>query len=181
MQLNFPTAFLDNLPAYNLHSGVDRMLDLSRLVIDSDNYYWSGVAFPNRDNTAFGPGATFAGNVAIQPYSYITSLTVFSDQVEGFKLRIYEKGSKSDIFGGQFCFDTICGSVMEAVFPGATPADTPFGPHFLISPFIVLPPGSLQIEITNLNQVVDGAVIQIMLSCAVPVTDKSLNIVDVRG
>lgn len=173
------TAYIDSLPAYNLGANVDRMLDLSRLVIDADNYYWSGVAFPSRDNTLIAGGATYAANVAIQPYSFITSLTVFSDQAPGFKLRIYEKGSKSDIFGGQFCFHDICGSVMEAGFPGATPVDTPFGPHFLLSPLIVLPPGSLQIEITNLAP--DTATIQILLSCAIPVTDKSLNIVDIKG
>lgn len=178
--VNHPIAFLNNLPAYNGYEGTDRMLDLSRLVIDSDNYYWSGVAFPARDSVLIPAGGTFAGNVAIQPYSYITSLTVYDDHLDGFKLRIYEKGSKSDIYGGQFCFSDVCGSVMEAGFPGATPVNVAFGPHYLISPFIVLPPGSLQIEITNLS-VVEAANIQIMLAVAVPVTDKSINIVDVNG
>ena len=188
----YPTAFLDNLQAYNLNAGVDSMLDLARMVIDADSYYYNGVAFPTGatlGNMLVGPGATYAANVAIEPYSYLVNISGLSVFAEGpaaftpgmFKLRIYEKGSKSDIFNGQFALSSNVASGMEygAFFPAPTPQDVPFGVFWLQSPLVILPPGSLQIEITNLEAV--ACYIQILMAMATPVTDRSLNIVDVKG
>ena len=187
----YPTAFLDNLQGYNLNAGTDKMLDLARMVVDSDSYYWTGVAFPRGATVAdlaIAAGATFAGNVAIEPYSYIVNLSGVCIQAEGaaigangsFKVRVFEKGSKSDIINGQFLRNALGFSQMETVFlPGVTPQDIPFGPHWLQSPLIVLPPGSLQVEITNLEAV--ACYIQLLFSTATPVTDRSLNIVDIKG
>lgn len=176
---NYPSAYLDALPAYNLNAGVDTMLDLAREILTVDNYYFLGVAFPTGTDILIPANGTFVGNVSVEPLSYVTMITGFSDQPSGFKLRIYDKGAKADIIDRQFISSRNIASQMEGVFPGVTPADTPFGPYMLISPFIVLNPGSLQIEITNLSLL--AANIQILLGCAIPVTDRSINIKDIQG
>ncbi len=177
---NYPDQYLDNLPAYNLNEGVVSLLDITRMFFDSENYMCSLVASPKGADVNIGPRLTFVENIPLEPFTYIVSLTVFSDQPEGFKLRIYDKGARADIIERQFIFHNIMGSIMEMQFsPAPTPVDVPFGQHFFQSPIVVMPPGSLQVEITNLSPAT--AIIQIVLGCAVPVTDRSLNNVLVEG
>ena len=50
--------------------------------------------------------------------------------------------------------------------------DIPFGPSYLLSPFIVTKPGVLGWEIVN--ESASTNVIQVMLACAVPINQKSV-------
>lgn len=179
LEINYPQAYLDSLPAYNCHAGVDSMLDLAREIIDSDGYYWQGVAFPTGSNILIPAQGTYVGNVSVEPLSYIIAITGYSNQPEGFKIRIYDKGAKADIIDKQFIYSTMLASNMQMLLGGTAYENVATGPYLLTSPLIILNPGSLQIEITNLS--VSDAMIQIMLSCAFPVTDRSINIKDIKG
>jgi hypothetical protein len=50
--------------------------------------------------------------------------------------------------------------------------DDPFGPAYLMSPFIISSPGVLGWELVNLNAVT--AVFQVLLSIAVPINKQSI-------
>jgi len=92
----------------------------------------------------------------------------------GFKLRVYDKGSQSDLYYQQFAFGQTVGG--DGGTPGNVTAGTPFGPYFPVSPLVISSPGILQIEVTNLDPNNNQA-IQALLSFAVPKGSVSGNVV----
>jgi hypothetical protein len=172
------TSYLDALGAYTTWYGNDELLDFARLVVESQSYFYTGLVFPNGADVNIPARTTFAGNVSIEPLTYVLSIGGWSNQPEGFKVRVYDKGSKADIIERQFTFYSNVASEGEGIFGAVpTPLDVPFGPYFLTSPFIIMPPGSVQIEVTNQSPA--AAIIQVMLGCCIPVTDRSINQVTV--
>lgn len=172
--------------AYDLHAGVDTMLDQARHIIDSDAYVFQGVAFPKGPDTAVDFGETFSGSINLIPYSYIVSITGFSRNLDQFTLRIYDKGAQTDLYYRQFAwFPAVVSNMQEAINVGEVTIlgeqDHPFGPYFFQTPLIVLPPGTLQIQLSNVGATVPpvppGFVqhVQFLLGVAVPKSTTSLN------
>lgn len=177
---NYQGQYLDYLPAYNLSAGLDRLLEVSRVILEDGGYQWRGYAFPLGADILIGARATFTGNIPIIPNSYLISITGYSSQALGFNVRIFDKGARADIIERQFDYGLDLASNMEDQFtPAVTPEDAPFGPNYMLSPLIFLPPGSLQIEIVNLAAA--AANIQILLGMAVPITSRALQQVRVEG
>ena len=79
----------------------------------------------------------------------------FSQNLGQYTLRIYDKGAQTDLYYGQFAwYPTVIGTMQKQVsavgdFINTQTLDIPFGPYFFRAPLIVLPPGDLQIQITN--------------------------------
>lgn len=170
--------FLQNLSPYDCSQGLDEMLDLQREIQRSGDYFWQGVAIPRSDQTTIAALQTLNGTVHLPEGTYVTGITFFSDSVvnpEGFKIKIYDEGTKASIFYGDYALERVVASSMQLLLgqgtvvtptdPGMN-ADNPFGPNLLMNPFIVTKPGVLGWEIVNLS--VAAATIQLMLSCAVP-------------
>lgn len=145
--------------ANDLWVGTDLMLDLSRHIINSDAYVFQGIAFPKGTDTQFGFQGTFSGSLNLIPYSYIVGLNGYTVDQIPFNVRLYDKGAQTDLYYGQFgWYPTICGSMQygsEDQTGGdvLTTPDRPFGTYFFRDPLIVLPPGTLQIQITNASPV----------------------------
>jgi hypothetical protein len=173
------TQFLSNLGAYDSNPGVMAMLELAREIQTSGNYYWQGIPFPAAQNVTVGPFATVNGSIQVPEGSYITSLSHYTDQTAGFKFKLYDKGSKASIFYGDYCFDRIvAGNMNPDALYGAAPTDpgmngdTPFGPGYLLSPFIVNVPGVMGWEVVNLSS--NTATIQMFMAVAIPVNRQSV-------
>lgn len=176
-------AYLNALQAYNLNPGTDMMLDQSRKILNAGNYYYLGVPFPSATDCNFQPLENKAGVIQIPPNSYLLSVTggvtnstgTGSSGTEIFKVRIFDKGSQSDMIDGQFILGRNFTS--EIISAGQ---DVPRGPHYLLSPFIVVAPGIWQIEIQNLVNFTlpNGGVlsIQVYLEFAVPINTQSLGL-----
>lgn len=184
--------FIDNLMAYNASRGTDEMLDLIREIQTSDNYYWQGYSFPTGGLTTVPGYGTVNGTMQVPQGTYVTSITHY-DQVEdevrgalgapgwGFKFKLWDKGSKASIFYGDYSLNRIVSSNMQiryGVGANVPPTDagmnndSPFGPNYLMSPFIINVPGVLGWEVVNLDP--NPAQIQVMLACAVPVNKQSV-------
>ena len=78
-----------------------------------------------------------------------------------FTLRIYDKGAQTDLYYGQFAwYPTVIGTGQNQFGTDLEPSkflpisfpNLPFGPYFFRAPLIVLPPGVLQIQISNVSQ-----------------------------
>lgn len=169
--------FLNQLPAYNCNQGVDTMLDLSRHVQQSGNYYYEGLVFPNVKMTPTVPGlGTINGVVVIPAGSYVTAISgicytvegdVFSLTNAGFNLKLYDKGSKASVFYGDYAQkDTVAGGFQTPV------QDTPLGPFLLKEPLIITGPGVLGWEIVNRNAL--PCMLQVLIDCAVPINSRSI-------
>lgn len=172
--------FLNNLQAYNLNSGVDCMLDLSRAIWDSGDYFNQGVGIPDIPEGTllnFAQNETKSGVVQVPGFSYLVAVSCFSQNTGGFKIRIFDKGTGAEMISTLFMQERALGSNQTAQDPNmfaATPeTPQPTSPYLLTSPLIVTPvnPGTggiLQWEITNMDSNVNGNLIQVLLEFAVP-------------
>jgi hypothetical protein len=162
--------------AYDLWTGTDLLLDLTRHIIESDAYMFQAVAFPKGQDIFLQPGQSFSGSLNLTPYSYIVSMTGWSGNGNQFTLRIYDKGAQSDLYFRQFAwFPTVISNMTGTLNNGEvlliSTKDKPFGPYFFRDPLIVLPPGVLQVQVTNASTqplVAGLGIIQMVLGVAVP-------------
>lgn len=178
------STWYDYQGAYDLHVGTDLLLDQSRYIIDSDAYVFQGIAFPKGNDIEIDFGQTFSGSINLIPYSYIVSVTGFSQNGGQYTMRIYDKGAQTDLYYGQFAwYPTVISNMQQGINMGeyilARNPDRPFGPYFFRDPLIVLPPGILQVQITNAEIAPDPAVpmqrVQVFFSIAVPKSTVSIN------
>src|SRR5579871_3354157 len=174
------TEYLENLPAYTLNAGVDQLLDLARQIEDSQSYYWQPTCFPSSQDAELPPLGTFSGVITVPSLAYVVAITASSiiaadtpgpgtpgaDSLLGFKARIYDKGGKIDTFiNSTFARKFGVFTNLEVEPNTSTPPTQ--GPYFLQTPMVVIEPGALQLEITNLEPA-DSVIAQIVLHLAVP-------------
>lgn len=182
LSINHPYScnqFLDQLQAYNCNSGVDQLLDLTREIQQSGNYYYQGLVFPNLHTTpVVGAQVTINGTAIIPPGSYVVGMSAYSQLGAGFRLKIFDKGTKASIFYGDYALQSaVAGKFQDG---GGTNPNVPEGSGLLVSPFIITGPGVIGWEIVN--QATADNRIQVLLDCAVPITNRSIGTVIVsRG
>lgn len=174
----------DNNGAYDLWTGTDLLLDISREILASDSYIFQGVTFPKGKDVEIDFQQTFSGSINLIPYSYVLGLNGFSQNNGQYLLRIYDKGAQTDLFYGQFAwYPSVLGTMQEQFsavgdFINTQTLDIPFGPYFFRDPLIILPPGDLQIQITNAEQEFNpnlpGQRVQLMFLVAAPKTTTAL-------
>ena len=141
--------------AYDLNTGTDLLLDQIRHLLASDNYTFQAIAFPKGKDIEVNFQQTFSGSLNLTPYSYIWGLTGYNESGGQMTIRIYDKGAQTDLYYGQFAwYPTVVGTMQEQIssegdFIALGDQNKPFGPYFFRAPWIVLPPGVLQIQVTN--------------------------------
>jgi hypothetical protein len=172
--------FINNLQAYNSNRGTDEMLDLIREIQQSGNYYFQGYSIPTGNNITIPGNGTVNGTMQVPTGAYVTSISSYcSVDAGGFKIKLWDKGSKASIFYGDYALQRIVsgdelGTSIYSNLPsdaGVNP-DIPFGPGYLMSPFIVNDPGVLGWELVNLSAV--SALIQVLLCLAIPINAQSV-------
>lgn len=161
------TDWLDALPAYDSSGSVDVWLDTLRAIQKSTNYYWQGRALPQGTNMVLPILGSYEGHISVEPGSYITSINATSEQDAGFEFQIFDEGAQTYLYSRKFVYHTMAGQ-MTAVAGVA-----PFGPHFVPGPLVVLDPGLLTLQFTNLDPLNTNSV-QVFLALAVPITHESL-------
>ena len=177
-----PAAWLEAQGAYDLHIGADLMLDLSRKILESDAYICQCVAFPKGDDVHIAPGATFSGTLNLPPFAYVVAMTAWSANGNQFTVRISDKGAQTDLYAGQFAWyptvvSNMTGTPNEGAFIVQNDQNKPFGPYFFRDPLLILPPGALQIQVSNVGLtplVAQFGIIQILFMLAVPKNTTSM-------
>ena len=177
--------YYENNGAYDLNTGTDLQLDLIRQILASDNYTFQAISFPKGKDIEVDFQKTFSGSLNLVPYSYIWGLNGYNETEGQFTLRIYDKGAQTDLYYGQFAwYPTVLGTGQgQFDLPGdfilLGQENKPFGPYFFRAPWIVLPPGILQIQITNVSAAFDPVHpiqhVQLLFLVAVPKTTQTLN------
>jgi len=179
------SSWYENNGAYDLNAGTDMLLDLPRHILESDAYIFQGIAFPKGGDIAIPQQQTFSGSLNITPFSYLVSLTGWSGNGNQFTLRIFDKNAQTDLYYGQFGWlPTVISNMAgieqqnmgQTIFQGDP--NKPFGQFFFRDPLIILPPGVLQVQITNVSQQQyfgQSAVMQMLFGIAVPKSTVSLN------
>jgi hypothetical protein len=166
---------------YDLNVGTDLQLDLIRHILESDNYLFRGVSFPRANDIYIPSQQSFSGTVNLMPYSYIMGLTGWSGNQNAFTLRIYDRGAQTDLFFRQFAwYPTVVSNMQAGPNMGVTinqgVQDKPFTPHLFRSPLIVLPPGILQVQLSNVArpEFDAGGIAQLLFLVAVPKSSISM-------
>lgn len=172
--------------AYDLNVGTDLMLDLPRAILNSDAYFFQGVTFPKStatvgvatDDVYVDAGATFSGVITLQPFSYLVSLTGFASNFDQFTVRVYDKGAQTDLYFRQFgWFPTMISNMQDQLNNGfqtlQQDVDMPLSPYLFRSPLVILPPGQLQIQVTNVS-VFNAIPVQLLFGFAVPRTTVTM-------
>lgn len=157
--------YLDTLPAYDLNENIAGMLDLSRAVELSEEYYWLGKPTPTSGLTTIEGRGTLEDHITVDPGSLVMAISGFSSQPQGYQIQLYDEGARQFIFGRTFCKSQLA--------DGAMNGDEPFGPYYLLSPWFVLEPGQIKVQITNLSS--NSAIIQSLLALVVPISRRSYN------
>lgn len=182
-QLNY----LNNVSAYTPNPSTVALLDQAREILSVGEYFWLGVPFPPAMSTRIAARQTFSGIITVPSLAYVVALsgdTVYFDEAHpmvgddgaGFMLRIYDKGAKMDsIINAQFIRGSLVTGNMK---PTGTEGQK--GPYWLLDPFVLLRPGSLQLEITNQSATQDKD-IQILMGLAVPASPAAVGQVLVEG
>lgn len=171
--------------AYDVNTGTDLQLDLMRNILESDNYTCQLISFPKGTDITVNFGQSFSGSLNLVPYSYILGLMGWNNNSAQFTLRIYDKGAQTDLYYGQFAwFPTVVGVGQGQVdssadFIDISTPNKPFGPYFFRAPWVIVPPGILQIQVTNANPTFlpnfPTNQLQMLFLVAVPKTTVSLN------
>lgn len=165
---------------YDLWTGTDLQLDLPRMILESDAYYYQGITFPNSADAQVGFQQTISGVMNIVPYSYVVAITGFSRNSNQFTIRLYDKGAQTDTYFKQFAwYPTVLSNMQDQVNMGdfvlLRDQDKPFSPYLFRDPFVVLPPGQLQWQLTNVeSDPTLPSYVQVLLSLAVPKSTVSL-------
>lgn len=181
------SAYVNGLALYDQSEGRDTDLDLSREVVDANNYFYQGIPFPViPEGQLYSVQAlsTVTGTVSAPAYSYLTSITGYQRYEEaqtpptGFNIRVYDKGAKTDLFYNKFSRDCSAVGIGRGSLSGGglqfRNTRNGIGPRWMISPMIMLPPGSLQVEITNLIPI--DSLIQVIFNFAIPLNKQNTNL-----
>lgn len=157
-----PDYYLENLQAYNCHAGVDKLIEFARMLVAAgQDYLYRGMVFPlGSEAPTVAAGKTIEGTISIPAGSFLYSHGGYSNQNEGFKYSLFDKGSKTYLVDKEFVH-----SGLDAT-DSQPDVDVASSNIFHISPFVITAPGLLQVQITNLSGV--DAVIQLFLEFAVP-------------
>lgn len=195
-----PTSFIDSLPLFNVNWMTDQQLDLARELLNSGEYYFIGRQFPipqdgdtifavnnnvpqgtTNVGSVIGPSQSVGGSLALPSYSYIVSIAcdfyTFGNPDHnpstnpGFYLSLADKGAKQDIFDKRFARDITFGST-RSTYSDMTD-NVPMQQFFNLLPWMLLPPGLLQWQVTNLDTTC--AQISVYITFAVPINAGSLN------
>lgn len=172
--------------AYDLNAGTDLLLEQARHILESDAYVFQGVAWPKGTDTEIDYQQTLSGSLNLIPYSYVVGVNGFSWNLGQYTLRIYDKGGQADLYYRQMAwYPTVLGTMQQqhsasGEYIKLEATDIPFGPYFFRSPLIVLPPGILQVQLTNAQLNPDpagqlGQLVQMLFLIATPKTTTSLD------
>lgn len=159
------TEIMNQLVAYQTWGGLDELLDLGKLIIESDNYIWAAEGIPDHSIINFSPGQTLSGSIAVPSGTFVLSVQGYN-QGPGYNLKIFDKGTTASLFYTDYVRNGAIVSDMQASVPGL---NAPFGPGLLSSPFIVTPPGAIGWEVTNADTL-NPQMIQLLIVMAQPVT-----------
>lgn len=165
---------------YDLWTGTDLQLDLPRMILESDAYTYQGMTFPKSDDAVVGFQQTVSGVLNIVPFSYVVAITGFSRNSNQYTLRMYDKGAQTDVYFKQFAwYPTVLSNMQDQFNMGdfilLRDQDKPFSPYIFRDPLIVLPPGQLQWQVTNVESDPNlPSYIQVLLSLAVPKSTVSM-------
>jgi hypothetical protein len=167
--------WLVSQPSYGLNEGSEESIVLLTELEKSNaapSFYFHGEVAPKQYlSSGVAALTSVADEFNLPPGTVIWGVGGWSSQALGFKLQLFEAGTKQYWYQRTYGnMPTVTGSLVN----GAN-ADVPPQNIFTFSePYYVTPPGNLVIQITNLANVL--AYVQVFLACACPLGGKIVGV-----
>ncbi len=124
--------------------------------IDQDKFNWFGRVFPDTANVSLPARGSFEDQVTVTPGSFLTMITTHSDEVDGFRFQVWDKGLQKEFFSAYSNERVTAGNARN---PRALPFIVP-------APAMITGTGLITVQMTNLAAVANYC--QILLVFAVP-------------
>jgi hypothetical protein len=148
------------------------------------DYYFMGVAAPKQySQTGVAGLTTVSDEFSLPEGTIIWGIGGYATDVPepqgppvvsyGMRVQIYERGSQQYLFGRTYAKDGVSTGQNDNTLT------VPNGIKFLRNPIFVLPPGQIQIMLTNLSQ--NLAYLQVFLACAVPLVKGITGVYTQKG
>ena len=181
-----PLAWLDSQSRYAQSPGRFNDLEPGRIAQLADNYYSLFVPIPPPSDMVFTTQETKEFAIKVPPLSYLMWITSYygdptaADGLgsrDGFQWRVYDKGAQNYLMETEWAKDRCLSQAQVNLADGLPSMGEPYGPYFPRAPYIVLHPGLLQVEITNLDDEspARNTTIQTTFQFAVPLTSQGRN------
>ena len=147
------------------------------------SYYFQGVSAPKQYSQSGVPGLeTVSDEFSLPEGTIIWGIGGYATDVPsppahptsyGMRVQIFERGSQQNLFGNTYGKDTVSTGQNN-------PASlVPNGIKLLRNPIFVIPPGQIQILVTNLSA--NLAYLQVFLACAVPLAAGVTGVYSQKG
>lgn len=156
--------------------------ETARTVINSNDYLYFGVAFPDSnviinqaspDTNGIAPNSQIDGVVSSYVNSLLISMTVTSLQSEGIAIRSFDKKTDWDMAQGEFVEGNLIGEYEGLADTTLPPVDTRLnqvipGQYFFPVPYLIGGNGELGVSVINLSASYNIA--QVFFNFAIPKT-----------
>ena len=143
------------------------------------SYYFQGVMAPKQFSQSGVAGlTTVSDEFSLPEGTIIWGIGGYAADVAtltsyGMRVQIFERGSQQMLFGHTYGDSRV---TLGQNVPGST---VPNGIKFMRNPIFVIPPGQIQIMMTNLSQ--NLAYLQVFLACAVTLTGGITGVYSQKG
>ena len=97
---------------------------------------------PDASNTAVFPLGMFEQRITVPVQSYVWAFAAYCEQAAGFKVQIYDLGTRSQWFSEKLAFENLSGQ-------GTTPEGIVFPLYILPTPRLVIEPAVLWSRFTT--------------------------------
>jgi hypothetical protein len=155
-------------------------LEPARTIINSNDYLFYGVAFPDSQLLNIGspqqgipPNQQLDGIVTSYKNAILVSIRVTSLAAPGVAIRIYDNFTKVDFFQGEFIdantvgeYDSLPDNTLPAIDTTLNPPGFIFQPYYFPCPVPVGGDGSLGVSVINLSS--NYNVAQVFFNFAIP-------------
>lgn len=164
--------WLVSQPAFDSSDNVASLIEML-VEIEKTNevpgYYYHGKISPKQYQASGIAGYTSVSDeFNLPPGTLIWGVGGYSNLSKGFKLQMFEAGSKQYWYNRTYGKD----AVVTGAMAGINAADHYGFPYLFREPYFILPPGNLVVQVTNLAP--DTAKIQVVLHCACPLLSKQI-------
>lgn len=179
--------FIDTLPAYDTCEGSIKRIDLMRdIQIAWESYYYKGYPVPSVDpsqqdnGNRMDPLQTYDFTLTIPMGSYLTAISQYSEQPEGFALQLKEVSSESNLFLNLAPRNSLYGNfTVSDPASDALEVTIPVGPTIIGYNAIILQQEKLNVSLKNLST--NANLIQVFLEFAIPISKSTMSREIVHG
>lgn len=142
-------SILDAIAIYRARFVGRSVIDNLRPFIDAKNWNWRGISVPDSNSQAIAARGFFEDQISLAPGSFLLAVSGVSDQPEGFRWLLTDKGTKQTL-SSDYNRHLAANGGLGSKYP------TRPLPFYLPSPWAISDAGLLVVQLSNLSSAVNN-------------------------